>query len=69
MANHKKIRKRRSGRIPLATVNVTYWNDGSIGVLQAGSLRNRMAMFDLVEDYILGMQEEVLKLDEKGGGK
>lgn len=50
-------------------VNVTYWSDGSIGVLQAGSLRNRMNMFDMVEDYILDMQEEFLKLDEKGGGK
>lgn len=69
MANHKKTRKRRSGRKPLAMVNVTYWSDGSIGVLQAGSLRNRMTMFDMVEDYILDMQEEFLKLEEKGGGK
>lgn len=54
---------------PLAMVNVTYWSDGSIEVLQSGSLRNRMSMFDMVEDYILDMQEEVLKLEEKGGGK
>lgn len=70
MAKHnKKTRIRHSGMKPLAMVNVTYWSDGSIEVLQSGSLRNRMSMFDMVEDYILDMQEEVLKLEEKGGGK